>query len=238
MQKKEYGGVQQMDEEEIDRNLDESFPASDPPSWTLGTDHFAPHAPTPAVETGPAHTEPYLLSRPVNENDHIRGGDAASVTFLMYGAFECPFCVEGSKIVRRLEAHFGKELRFVFRHFPRTNVHPHSEAAAEVAEAAGEQNKFWEMHDLLFENYNRLDGEHLTGYASALGLDMERFERAITWRVFAQRVREDLISGMESGVRGTPTYFINGVKHLGSGSFDPLVEAIASGIVSSKNRQT
>ncbi len=170
--------------------------------------------------------QPLLLSRRVSQRDHIIGDESAAVTLLMYGAYECPHCVEGNEIVQKIQQYFRENLRFVFRHFPRTNVHPHAEAAAEVAEAAGEQDKFWEMHGRLFENYNRLDGEHLISYAEELGLDMERFERAITGRVFAQRVREDLVSGMESNVRGTPTYFINGVKHLASGRFEILVEAI------------
>jgi protein-disulfide isomerase len=235
MQKTKFQDIQPMNEEEIDRNLDDSFPASDPHSWTLGTNHFAPQTSMNTLEPARANRERYLLSRRVDGNDHIRGNDHASVTLLMYGAFECPFCVEGSRVVRQLEAQFGEALRFVFRHFPRTNIHPHSEAAAEVAEAAGEQNKFWEMHDLLFENYNRLDGEHLIDYASTLGLDMERFGRAITSRVFARRVQEDLISGTESGVKGTPTYFINGVKYVGSGQFDALIVAVESGIVRSGN---
>lgn len=167
-----------------------------------------------------------FLSREVNENDHIQGNDSAAVSILMYGAYECPHCVEGNKIVKQLHGNFRDDLRLVFRHFPRTDVHPHAEAAAEVAEAAGEQNKFWEMHDMLFENYNRLDVEHLIGYAEALRLDMERFDRAIAGRVFAERVREDLISGLDSGVRGTPSYFINGLKHRGSGQYETLVEAI------------
>lgn len=217
-----------ISEEEIDRNLDESFPASDPPSWNLGTDHGASATKTKPARMLLSNQETYLLSRPVGDSDHIQGVDAAPVTLLMYGAYECPFCVEGNKIVKRIQAEFGEALRFVFRHFPHINVHPHAAAAAEVAEAAGEQNKFWEMHDKLFENYYRLDGLHLVCYAKSIGLDMKRFHRTITERIFAQRVRENLISGMESGVKGTPTYFINGVKHSGSGDFAVLVKAIGS----------
>lgn len=180
-------------------------------------------------------SQPYLLSRSVDENDHIKGDDSATVTLLMYGAYECPHCVEGNEIVQQIQHRFRQDLRFVFRHFPRTNVHPHAEAAAEVAEAAGEQNKFWEMHDRLFENYNRLDGENLVRYAEDLGLDMEQFEQTVSGRVFARKVREDLVRGMESGVSGTPTYFINGVKHFGSGQFESLVEAIDTNLLEKIN---
>ena len=186
------------------------------------------------VETSRPNAEVHLLSRPVDERDHIQGLDSAPLTLVMYGAYECPHCVEGNKIVKEIQQQLGQQLRFVFRHFPRTNIHPHAEAAAEVAEAAGEQNRFWEMHDKLFENYNRLDGDHLIGYAEDLELDMARFDRAITGRIYAVKVREDLQSGTESGVKGTPTYFINGVKHNSSGEFDVLLAAIESGIASEK----
>lgn len=178
------------------------------------------------------------LTRPVDWNDHIKGADSAAVTLLMYGAYECPHCVEGNKIVKQTQARFRENLRFVFRHFPRTDVHPHAQAAAEVAEAAGDQDKFWEMHNILFENHTRLDGDHLIDYAKVLDLDMERFEQAITGRAFARKVREDLISGIESGVRGTPTYFIDGVRHYGHGSFESLVDVIESSIARSESGES
>lgn len=179
--------------------------------------------------------EAFLLTRPVIRSDHIQGNESARVTLVMYGAYECPNCVEGNKIVKQTQAIFGEELRFAFRHFPRTEIHPHAQAAAEVAEAAGEQNKFWEMHDMLYDNYNRLDVDHLLSYAKVLGLDMNRFAQALAGRVFAQKVREDLISGIESGVKGTPTYFINGAKYVGSGQFEILSEAIERALAKREN---
>ena len=175
-------------------------------------------------------TETNTLSVPVSERDHSRGDPRAPVTLLMYGAYECPHCVEANSIVKELQRETGERMRFVFRHFPRTNVHPHAEAAAEVAEAAGEQGKFWEMHDTLFEHFNRLDGEHLVRYAEDLNLDMVRFERATVNRVYAARVREDLQSGYASGVKATPTFFINGVRHTGSWKLEGLLEAVHSSL--------
>jgi protein-disulfide isomerase len=170
------------------------------------------------------------LSVPVNEHDHFQGMQTAPVTLLMYGAYECPHCVEGNSVVKEIQGRLSEQLRFVFRHFPRANVHPHAEAAAEVAEAAGAQGKFWEMHDKLFENYRRLDGEHLLNYAEELALDMQEFDHAISGRIYLGKVLADLQSGMESGVKGTPTYFINGVKHNSSGEFGILLDAIERGI--------
>jgi protein-disulfide isomerase len=227
MQKTGVTDKQPMNDEEIDGNLAGSFPASDPPSWSLGTDHSGGGEKMRVVIPPPVQGV-YLLSRPVNDADHIQGMETAPVTLLMYGAYECPHCVEGNKIVVQIQHRLGETLRFVFRHFPRINIHPHAEAAAAVAEAAGEQNKFWEMHHKLFENYNRLDGEHLVVYAEELGLDMRQFDRVITERFFIKRVQADLQSGLASGVKATPTYFINGVKHNGSGELGVLLEAIKS----------
>ena len=181
------------------------------------------------TETSRPTDEADILSQPVSERDHARGAPTAPVTLLMYGAYECPHCVEANKIVKEIESRSGERLRFVFRHFPRTNVHPHAEAAAEVSEAAGEQGKFWEMHDTLFAHFNRLDGEHLVQYAKELGLDMERFEQAINHRTFAPRVQEDFRSGEQSGVRATPTFFINGTRHRGAWDVNALLKAIDGG---------
>jgi len=138
--------------------------------------------------------------------------------------------VEANKTVKELQRELGEKLCFVFRHFPRTNVHPHAEAAAVVAETAGAQEKFWEMHDTLFAHYNRLDGDHLLQYAEELGLDMDEFDNEIAQRLYFSRVREDLESGLKSGVTGTPTFFINGFRHFGSYEEETLLAAIGNKI--------
>lgn len=171
-------------------------------------------------------SEVTTLSQPVSERDHAQGEATAPVTLVMYGAYECPHCVEANQIIKELQRTLGARLRFVFRHFPLVNVHPHAEAAAEVAEAAGAQGKFWEMHDTLFEHFHQLDGEHLVHYAVEIGLDMERFDQAMQKRLYSARVREDVKSGTESGVHGTPTFFINGARHSGSWAMNTLLEAI------------
>jgi len=176
--------------------------------------------------TPPATGEIPVLSRPVSARDHAQGAENAPVTLLMYGAYECPHCVAANLTVKEIQKQVGERLRFVFRHFPRPNVHPHAEAAANVAEIAGAQGKFWEMHDTLFAHFDRLDGEHLVGYAEELGLDMKEFDAALGKRLYAAKVQEDLQSGFDSGVTATPTFFINGKKHLLSAELSVLLEAI------------
>jgi protein-disulfide isomerase len=166
------------------------------------------------------------LSLPVSERDHILGPATAPVTLLEYGDFECPFCGQAHPIVKEIQRRLGNRMRFVFRHFPLTQVHPHAAHAAEAAEAAGAQGNFWGMHDLLFENQTRLDDPHLVQYAGMLGLDIDRFVDELATHVHAPRVREDFLSGVRSGVNGTPTFFINGVRHDGSWDAPTLLRAI------------
>src|SRR2546423_12240032 len=117
------------------------------------------------------------LTLPVSQRDHQQGPETAPVTLVEYGDYECPYCGEAHPIVKELQRRLGDRLRFVFRNFPLTNAHPHAEHAAETAEAAGAQGKFWEMHDYLYEHQRALDDEHLETYAGTLGLDVERFDR-------------------------------------------------------------
>jgi protein-disulfide isomerase len=172
------------------------------------------------------------LTPPVSpERDHIRGPVDAPVSLVEYGDFECPFCGAAHPIVDAVRREMGNDLRFVFRHFPITTAHPNAETAAEVAEAAGVQGRFWEMHDTLFENQQRLDPPALHSYAEALGLDVDRFDRELAGHVHAGRVREDFMSGVRSGVNGTPAFYINGVRHDGSYEFPVLLAAVQQAAV-------
>jgi protein-disulfide isomerase len=168
-----------------------------------------------------------VLKVPVSpERDHIRGPADAPVTLLEYGDYQCPFCGEAHSIVAAVRQQMGERLRFVFRHFPLTTVHPYAELAAEAAEAAGAQRKFWPMHDLLYENQEHLEPPALAAYARVLGLDADLFADDLQTHAHAPKVREDFMSGVRSGVNGTPTFFINGVRHDGAWDFGSLLAAV------------
>ena len=168
-----------------------------------------------------------VLALPVSPTrDHIRGPVNAPVTLVEYGDYECPYCGAAHVVVNELLARSGDDLRFVFRNFPLTNIHPHAELAAEAAEAAGAQGKFWEMHDILYENQQRLEVPHLMAYAEELELDTDRFATELAQHVYAQRVIEDFVSGARSGVHGTPAFYINGVRHDGSWDLPHLLAAV------------
>jgi NhaA family Na+:H+ antiporter len=168
------------------------------------------------------------LSPPVDpERDHVRGGSDAPVTLVEYGDFQCPYCGEAYPVVHELLERFGDQLRFVFRHMPLADLHPRAPFAAEAAEAAASQQRFWEMHDRLFEHQLELGDEELREHAEAVGVpDGERFDAELRDRVHEARVEEDYESGARSGVPSTPRFFINGVIHLGSASYAELAEAI------------
>jgi protein-disulfide isomerase len=156
-----------------------------------------------------------ILSPSVSERDHTSGPASAPVTLVEYGDYECPYCGQAYPIVKAAQRKLGKRLRFVFRNFPLSEAHPHARHAAEAAEAAADQGKFWEMHDALFENQNALEDDQLVATARRLGLDAERIAEALEAGTYAQRVREDFRSGVRSGVNGTPTFFINGRRYDG-----------------------
>lgn len=169
---------------------------------------------------------PNYLKAPLTEEDHVQGPPDAPATLLEYGDFQCPYCGAAYPIVKKVQEYFGDDLRFAFRHFPLVNVHPFAEPAAETAEWAGSHGRFWEMHDLLFENQQRLSPQLFFVLADQLDLDPDELATALEEGRFQNRVRRDLYSGLESGVHGTPTFFINGEMHMGSFAFDDLVAAI------------
>ena len=173
-----------------------------------------------------SRSERAQLAVPVGERDHVRGPASAEVTLVEYGDFECPYTRRARPVARRLGREFGDRLLFVFRNFPLTRIHPHAQAAAEAAEAASAQGRHWQMHDLLFDNQWHLEDEDLKRYAQRLGLDLERFDRELTEHAHARRVREDLRGGLESGVRGTPTFFVNGLRHDGPNDLATLWAAV------------
>jgi diadenylate cyclase len=170
--------------------------------------------------------ESVWLDTPVGDRDHVRGAATAPVTLVEYGDFECPYCGRMYPVVKELRKRAGDRLRVVFRHFPLDSVHPHARRAAEAAEAAAAQGRFWEMHDLLFENQDDLDDEALRRYAARLGLDMARFEDDLAERRHAPRVREDRLDGERTGVEGTPTFFINGARYEGSLDLEGMLAAV------------
>jgi Na+:H+ antiporter, NhaA family len=170
------------------------------------------------------------LSPPVDaQRDHIRGPTDAPVTLVEYADFQCPYCGEAYTVVNELLERFGDRVRFVFRHMPLADLHPRAVAAAEAAEAAGAQGRFWEMHDRLFEHQLELADDDLRSHADAVGVaDGERFAAELREGSHASRVEEDLLSGARSGVPSTPRFFVNGVIHLGSPSYAELAEAIGA----------
>jgi protein-disulfide isomerase len=164
------------------------------------------------------------LTEPVGEQDHVRG--TGDLELLLYGDFECPYCVAAQRILARVEQRLGDRLRFVYRHFPQPEIHPHAEAAAEIAEAAAAQGRFWEMHDALYVAGGRLTIPDMLGYARRIGLDVERVEDELAGGVHTARVRRDLESGRASGVQGTPGFFANGTRVRGAFDAGSLVDAL------------
>jgi protein-disulfide isomerase len=161
----------------------------------------------------------------VSEHDHAQGPESAPVTLVEYGDYECPYCGQAEPVVRELLADFG-DVRYVWRHLPLHDVHPAAQLAAEAAEAAAAQDMFWEMHDRLFANQDRLRARDLLGHADALGLDVERFGADLRRHLGAARIAEDLDSADLSGVSGTPTFFINGKRHYGAYDIETLSAAV------------
>ena len=166
------------------------------------------------------------LVLPVGARDHWQGPEDAPVTLVEYGDYECPHCGRAYPIVKEVQRRLGSTLRFVFRNFPLSESHPHAQHAAEAAEGAAAYGRFWEMHDALFEHQQALDDRHLVGYAAALGIDGAAFGDALRAHAHKARVREDFVSGVRSGVNGTPTFFINGIRFDDSWDPDTLTDAL------------
>jgi protein-disulfide isomerase len=163
---------------------------------------------------------------PVSPLDHRQGDPDAPCTLVEYGDYQCPSCGLAYPLVQRVQKHFGERLLFVFRNFPLTQLHPYAEAAAETAEFAGAHNKFWEMHDLLYENQPRLGDALLHELAQQLHLVPAKVREALETKEFQPRVKADFSGGVRSGVNGTPTFFINGQRLNGSYDFNSLVDAV------------
>ncbi|PTL75956.1 disulfide bond formation protein DsbA [Vitiosangium sp. GDMCC 1.1324] len=175
------------------------------------------------------------LIPPVSERDHALGPAEARVTLVEYGDYACPACGEAYPIIKTVQQRLGAQVRIIFRNFPLSESSPHARLAAFAAEAAAPQGRFWEMHDLLFENQESLEPDDLIGYAELLGLDLERFDQDAGSRAVAERVRADFLGGARSGVTGTPSFFINGQRYDGSLAARPLFDALEAAVAESES---
>ena len=172
--------------------------------------------------------EPYRLTLPVSDRDHYQGSSIAKVTLVEYGDYQCPRSWAAQQIIPLIQQQLGEQIRFVFRHFPRSSLHPEAFHAAEAAEAAAAQNKFWEMHSYLFHNPSNLADSYLVRYAIALCLNVDQFLAEMTSDRHMARVQADIESGVQSGVIETPTFFINGLKYGDDTSLETLLEAVVN----------
>jgi protein-disulfide isomerase len=175
------------------------------------------------------NNETRKLVLPVAERDHLQGAADAPLALVEYGDYECSYCGEAYPIIKAVQKQLGDRLCFAFRNFPLVHSHPHAEHAAEAAEAAGAQGKFWQMHDVLFENQGALEDEDLARYAAALGLDAGRLMDEIVAEAHLGRIREDVKNGAREGVNGTPTLFVNGVRFDEEPDVKTLVAALKQG---------
>jgi protein-disulfide isomerase len=170
------------------------------------------------------------LATPISEEDHMQGPADAAITLVQYGDYECPYTRLSRHSVHQLQREFSNSLRFIFRHFPLEEIHPHARAASAAAEAAAQQTDLWTMHEYLFEHQEALEDADLQRYAEELGLDSSRFARDRTSPDVENRIDRDLASGERSGVPGTPTFYVNGIWHDGGYDLESLRSAIAAHI--------
>jgi protein-disulfide isomerase len=169
-----------------------------------------------------------VLRVPVTSGDHVQGPDNAPVTLLEYGDYQCPHCGAAHPIVQQVQRYFGPRLRLAYRHFPLTEIHEYAEPAAATAEYAGFYGRFWEAHDMLFENQDSLGLPLFLAIVRYFGLSEQGLRDALAHGTFADKVRRDFLSGVRSGVNGTPTFFINNLRYDGPTSYEALVAAIAA----------
>lgn len=166
------------------------------------------------------------LTPAVSARDHAQGPADAPLTLVQYGDYECPYTRRSLPTIVALQRRLGDRLRFVYRNFPLTAIHPHALHAAEAAEAADAQGRFWPMHDALFAHQHELEDDQLVDHARAVGLDTERFARDMAAHAHHARIEADVESGLASGVQGTPTFFINGTRHAGPYDLETLLTAL------------
>jgi protein-disulfide isomerase len=174
--------------------------------------------------------EPPKLVVPVDPSrDHTQGDPKTILTLVEYGDYQCPFCGAAYPEVKKVQKELGPKLRFVFRNFPLTNVHEFAMDAAETAESASAQGKFWEMHDFLYEHQRTL-GDHSValGYAKKIGLDTQKLEREISQHIYQKRIKDDFMGGVRSGVNGTPTFYVNGVRHDGPAESEAIIKSLTA----------
>jgi protein-disulfide isomerase len=169
-----------------------------------------------------------MLKVPVSSEDHIQGNEHTPLTLVEYGDYECPYCGMVYPVVKRLQKHFGDRLRFVFRNFPIIDSHPHAGIAAMTAEFAATKKKFWEMHDLLYENQEFLELSDLMSYTKSLNLSTADLQNAIENEIFAEKIQSDFMGGVRSGVNGTPTFFINGNRFDAPFEYENMLRALSS----------
>ena len=168
------------------------------------------------------------LTQPVSARDHVAGSADAPLTLVEYGDYQCPYCGAAYPVVKRLQRVLGNKMRFVFRNLPLTQAHPYALIAAEAAEAAALQGKFWEMHDLIYEQQALLKPDIIPLWAEKIGLNLERLSDDIAQGIPEKRIREDRRSGIRSGVNGTPTFFVNGARYDGRPDYNSMLEALES----------
>jgi protein-disulfide isomerase len=166
------------------------------------------------------------LAKPIDDSDHVLGPADAPVTLVEYGDFQCPHCRTAHFYLKNVLAAMGDDMRFAFRHMPLAQIHPMAQLAAEAAEAAGAQGKFWPMHDLIYENQDRLSPALLTRLGQHLGLDLQRFADDMASHRFLSKVKEDFMSAVRSGAAGTPSFFINGEPYEGAFDDESLIDAL------------